>query len=148
VQDAYSKLKTVLEGKSLSTADLVRSIAEQGDRINPKSVYRLADTEEPIEKADMRVISAICQALNVGIGDILTFEEPDAIEEFPPVKQQRMDQLMATLNKLAPEELTELRTLVDEAEATARGNARRLASRKRRLQRSSSARPPLPPKGG
>jgi DNA-binding Xre family transcriptional regulator len=141
MQDAYSKLKTVLEEKSLSTADLVRTIAEQGNRINPKSIYRLADPEEPIEKADMRVISAICQALSVGIGDILTFEEPDAIEQFAAAKQARMDRLMASMNNLSSEDLVELRGLVDEAEAIARGNARRIASRKRRLQRNAVVKP-------
>jgi len=146
MQDAYSRLKIVLEGKSLSTADLVRAIADQGDRINPKSIYRLVDPEEPIEKADMRVISAICQALGLTIGDILTFEEPDVIEQFPPAKQDRMDKLMLSVNKLSAEDLAELRALVDEAEGIARGNARRLASRKRRLQRSAGARPQNTPK--
>ncbi|MGO8673520.1 MAG: helix-turn-helix domain-containing protein [Capsulimonadaceae bacterium] len=130
----------MLDSKGLTAADLVRRIADQGDRINPKSVYRLADPEETLEKVDMRVIAAVCHALDVGIGDILTFEEPTIIEQFSPGKQQRMDYLMArhqsaSLLPLTTAEMIELRGLVDEAEAVARGNARRLANRKRRLQR-------------
>lgn len=142
MQEAFSRLKSVLESKGLTAADLVRRIVDQGDRINAKSVYRLADPEETLEKVDMRVIAAICQALDVEIGDILTFEEPTIIEQFNPEKQTRMDDLMARHqggqeDPLNVEELAELRKLVDEAEAIARGNARRLANRRRRLLRAS-----------
>ena len=141
MQEAFSRLKSVLENKGLTAADLVRRIVEQGDRINAKSVYRLADPEETLEKVDMRVIAAICQALDIEIGDILTFDEPTIIEQFHPEKQARMDGLM-TRHQTAQEaplsevELVELRKLVDEAEAIARGNARRLANRRRRLMRA------------
>jgi DNA-binding Xre family transcriptional regulator len=143
MQEAFSRLKSVLDVQGLSAADLVRRIADQGDRINPKSVYRLADPEETLEKVDMRVIGAICQSLDVGIGDILTFEQPTIIEQFSAAKQGRMDGLMTRHQgvhgeALTDDELIELRTLVDEAEAVARGNARRLANRKRRLQRTAN----------
>jgi len=143
MQEAFSRLKSVLDTKGLTAADLVRRIAEQGDRVNAKSVYRLADPEETLEKVDMRVIGAICQALEVGIGDILTFEEPTIIEHFDTAKQARMDLLMTRHHvshgePLADDELRELRQLVDEAEAIARGNARRLANRKRRLLRTAN----------
>jgi len=139
MREAYSRLKVVLEQNHQTTADLVRKIAEQGDRINPKSIYRLAVAEEPIEKVDMRVIGAICQALDIGIGDIITFEEPEIIEQFSLDKQQRMDNLSARFaakDPLSAEEFGELRLLVDQAEEIARGNARRLANRRRRLLRS------------
>ena len=140
--EAYSRLKSVLDLKGLTAADLVRRIAERGDRVNAKSVYRLADPAETLEKVDMRVIAAVCQALDIGIADILTFEEPTIIEQFNPDKQARMDELMtqhrtSTSPALSTEELAELRKLVDEAELVARGNARRLASRKRKLMRST-----------
>jgi len=140
MQEAYSRLKTLLNDQGLNTADLVRKIADQGDRINPKSIYRLADPEEPLEKADMRVISAICQALGVHIGDILTFEEPGVIEEFSQDKQKRMDSLLARLDAkehIDQSEMIELRALVNEAEEVAKGNARRLANRKRRLMKTT-----------
>jgi DNA-binding Xre family transcriptional regulator len=139
MQEAYSRLKTILKDQGSSTADLVRKIAEQGDRVNPKSVYRLTDPEEPVEKADMRVIGAVCQALGIGIGDLLTFEEPDVIEQFSLEKQQMMDALLERVDakeKLQADEYKLLHELVNEAEEIARGNARRLASRKRRLLRS------------
>jgi hypothetical protein len=149
MQEAYSRLKLVLESKNLSTADLVRMIADQGDRVNPKSVYRLADPEEPLEKADMRVIGAVCQALKIGIGDVLTFDEPEVIEQFAPTKQERMDALLTRLDRgetLPGPDITELHLLVNEAEEIARGNARRLANRRRRLLRTG-AKPdrPVPP---
>src|SRR5579862_364070 len=93
--EAFSRLKNVLDQNGLTTADLVRRILEQGDRINPKSVYRLADPEEPLEKVDMRVVGAICHALDVGIGDLLTFEEPTGIEQSSAAKQARMNDLLA-----------------------------------------------------
>jgi len=147
MQEAYSRLKTVLEHDGLSTADLVRKIAEQGDRVNPKSIYRLADPEEPIEKVDMRVIGVVCHALKVGIEDILTFEEPEIIEQFSTAKQNKMDSLLARLDSgevLSQAEIGELHGLVNEAEEVARGNARRLANRRRRLLRSG-AKPGRPP---
>ena len=141
MQEAYSRLKTVLEHDGLSTADLVRKIAEQGDRVNPKSIYRLADPEEPIEKVDMRVIGVVCHALKVGIEEILTFEEPEIIEQFSAAKQNKMDSLLARLDSgevLSQAEIGELHGLVNEAEEVARGNARRLANRRRRLLRSGA----------
>ena len=146
MQEAYSRLKWVLERQGLTTADLVRRVSEQGDRINPKSLYRMADPEEPLEKVDMRVIAAVCQALGVGIGDLLTFDEPEIIEQFGAPKQQRMDTLMSRHNGAGPPltapDLAELQSLVEEAEAVARGNARRLANRRRRLLRSAKRPPP------
>lgn len=140
-QEAYSRLKTILAAQGLTTADLVRRVQDQGDRINAKSIYRLADPEEPLEKVDMRVIGCVCAALGAGIADLLTFHEPAIMEEFDRTKQDRMDALMArhndrTLKPLSGGERSELEGLIEEAEAVARGNARRLASRRRRLLRA------------
>jgi DNA-binding Xre family transcriptional regulator len=152
--EAFSRLKSVLDQKGLTTADLVRRISEQGDRINPKSVYRLADPEEPLEKVDMRVVGAICHALEVGIGELLTFEEPTGIEQFSSAKQERMNTLLARDSggqpSLSAAELEELQALVEEAEAMARRNARRLANRRRRLLRHAGKRSdkPSPDEGG
>lgn len=144
MQEAWSRLKSVLDRHGLTTADLVRRVSEQGDRVNAKSLYRLADPQEPLEKVDMRVIGAICQALAVGIGDILTFDEPTIIEEMDPTKQARMDALMIRQKGgvFAAADMAELEALVDEAEAVARGNARRLANQKRRLHRGQGRRSP------
>src|SRR5580692_11041082 len=95
MQEAFSRLKSVLERQGSTTADLVRKISESGDRVNAKSIYRLADPEEALEKVDMRVISAVCEALGIGIGDLLTFDQPTIIEQFGTAKQERMDALMA-----------------------------------------------------
>lgn len=133
----------------MTTAELARRVGETGARVNAKSLYRLADPEEPLEKVDMRVIAAVCSALSVGIGDVLTFEEPTVIEAFGAQKQARMDALMARHNSasqpLTADERAELHALVDEAERVARGNARRLANRKRRLQRGAGRQTPQKP---
>jgi|SRR5579884_2699455 len=154
--EAFSRLKTILDQRGLSTADLVRRVSEHGDRINPKSVYRLADPEAPLEKVDMRVVGAICLALDIGIGDLLTFEEPSGIEQLSPEKQVRMDTLLARHAgdpaNLSPAELDELQALIEEAEGIARRNARRLANRRRRLLRHAGKRsgknPPQNGSGG
>lgn len=139
--EAWSRLKPILDRQGLTTADLVRRVSEQGDRVNAKSLYRLADPQEPLEKVDMRVIGAVCHALHVGIGDLLTFDEPTDIEQFDAAKQARMDALL-TRHKagdtLSPTERTELQALIDEAETVARGNAHRLANRRRRLLREAN----------
>ena len=146
MQDAYSRLKFVLTARHMTTADLVRRVQEQGDRVNPKSIYRLADPEEVLEKVDMRVVGAVCQALQISLGDLLTFEEPIVMDEFSADRQARMNVLMARHHArsdgpLAPKELAELEGLVEEAEAVARGNARRLAARRRRLLREAGRLP-------
>lgn len=151
MQEAWSRLKFLLDQQHLTTADLVRRVSDQGDRVNAKSLYRLADPEEPLEKVDMRVIGAICQALHVGIGDLLTFDEPLVIEEYPASKQARMDGLLARHKggeaPLSSAERAELQALVEEAEAIALGNARRLANRRRRLVREGNRRVANPPEG-
>lgn len=141
MQEAFSRLKSALDSQNMTTADLVRRVQEQGDRVNAKSIYRLANPEEPLEKVDMRVVGAVCQALGLGIGDLLTFAEPTLVEAFEPVKQARMEALMArrmprSPDALSAEERAELEHLIEEAEAVARGNAHRLAARRRRLLRA------------
>ncbi len=142
MQDAYSRLNTLLTARHMTTADLVRRVQQQGDRVNPKSIYRLADPEEVLEKVDMRVIGAVCQALEIGLGDLLTFEEPAVMDEFSADRQARMESLMSRHHArpdgpLAPVERAELEGLVEEAETVAQANARRLASRRRRLLREA-----------
>lgn len=150
MQEAWSRLKFLLDQQHLSTADLVRRVSDQGDRVNAKSLYRLADPEEPLEKVDMRVIGAVCQALHIGIGDLLTFEEPLVIEDFDAKKQARMDTLLArhkaSDHPLTAAERTELQALVEEAETVALGNARRLANRRRRLMREGNRHAAAAPK--
>ena len=146
MQDAYSRLKFLLTTRHMTTAALVRRVQEQGDRVNPKSIYRLADPEEVLEKVDMRVVGAVCQALQVNVGDLLTFEEPVVMDEFSADRQARMNELMArhharSEEPLAPDELAELEGLVEEAETVARGNVRRLAARRRRLLREAGRLP-------
>jgi hypothetical protein len=144
LQETWSRLKTVLDRQGLSTADLVRRVSAQGNRVNAKSLYRLSDPQEPLEKVDMRVIGAVCQAVGVGIDDILTFDEPTMIEAFDAAKQVRMAALATQRSRRAGEslttaELSELQDLISEAEAVALGNARRL-TKHGRLLRSAARR--------
>lgn len=140
MQTGYSQLGSILQQQALTPADLVRRVSEQGDRVNPKSLYRLADSQEPLEKVDMRVIGAVCHALSVQIGDLLTFDTPKLIETMPSARQARLDLLAAHRHSagLTDGERDELEALLDEAEAMARGNARRLAKHSRLLRATAN----------
>ena len=136
--EAYSRLKFLLEERSLSRAELRRRVTAQERAFNVKTLYRLADPDRPIERVDLRIVGAICRLLGVGLGDLIVFAEParTALRTLPESKQQRLDALMERHNegRLAATELEELRALVEEAEEIARSNARRLAEHRRRLR--------------
>ena len=139
---AYSRLKLLLDERSLSQADLRRRVAEEERAFNVKTLYRLADPDRPLERVDLRVVGAVCRALGVGIGDLIVFAEQDTttLRELPESKQRRLDELMLGHNegRLAGDELEELRALLSEAEGIARSNARRLAGHRRHLRRTAA----------
>ena len=144
VVEAYSRLKFLLEERSLSRAELQRRITAQERGFNVKTLYRLADPDRPLERVDLRLVGAICRMLGVGLGDLIVFAEAEktTLRSLQESKQQRLDALMERHNegRLADDELGELRALVEEAEAIARSNARRLADHRRRLRGGASAR--------
>lgn len=141
---AYSRLKLLLEERSLSRADLQRSLAEREHAVDVKTLYRLADPDRSLERIDLRAVGAICRVLGVGLDELIVFAESDqaTLRSFSTSEQQRLDQLMSARNEgtLTEGELDELRALVIAAEEIARSNARRLTEHRRYLTTASSRR--------
>jgi DNA-binding Xre family transcriptional regulator len=141
--EAYSRLKFLLEERALSRAELQRRLLARERHFNAKTLYRLADPDQPLERIDLRVAGAICRVLGIGLGDLIVFAEPAAsmLETLSDRDQERLEQLMARHNEgqLAADELGELGALVERAETLARANARRLAEHRRRLRNVATA---------
>jgi DNA-binding Xre family transcriptional regulator len=142
VLEAYSRLKPLLDERGMSRAELARRIAAQDQPYNVKALYRLADPDRPLERIDLRIVGAVCRALEVGLDDLIEFAEPGrlTLRSLPEDQQQRLQDLMGRHNggQLSHEEVDELRGLVKEAEAISRGNARRLAAHRRLLKEELS----------
>jgi hypothetical protein len=136
---AYSRLKHLLTQQKLSIPELHRRIRSQGLEINIKSLYRLGDEHQPLERLDMRVAGAICQVCAVPLSDWIVFEEEDGkLRMLSTTKQARLDGLMAQNNAgaLSESERSELQALVREAEEITLTNARLLAKQRQRLDTS------------
>jgi hypothetical protein len=141
---AYSRLKGILKQQRMSIPELNRRIRASGMEVNVKSLYRLSREDHPLERLDMRVAGAICQACSVPLSDWIVFErESDPLRSLPADKQARLDRLMILNNsgQISPAERAELRTLVLEAEEITLANARILAAQRRRITPARSAAP-------
>jgi len=134
--NAYSRLKRVLKQQHLSIPELHRRIRGSGLRVNVKSLYRLSDEHQPVERLDMRVAGAICQVCAVPLSDWIVFEEDDAkLRTLAADKQACLDALMTKNNAgiLTETERDELQALVHEAEEITLANARLLVAQRQRL---------------
>jgi hypothetical protein len=128
---AYSRLRKLLGDCELSIPELHRRILGNGLRINIRSLYRLSDEEQPIERLDLRVAGAICQACAVPLTAWIVFEEEAGqLQTLAADQQDRLEFLMARNNAgpLTDREKNELQALVRAAEAITLANARILAS--------------------
>lgn len=126
---AYSRLKQVLHRRNLTIPELLRRMEQRGLHVSPKSLYRLNNTHEPLQRLDLRVAGAICQVCDVSLSELVDFEsDTGALSQLPAAKQDRLDNLMARNNngELTMAEQRELQDLVAEAEAVALRNARTL----------------------
>lgn len=133
---AYSRLKQVLSRQKLTIPELLRRIEQRGLHVNPKSLYRLSNEHQPLQRLDLRVAGAICQVCDVSLSDLVDFEsEGKTLSQLPAAKQKRLDALMAKNNegKLTVAEQQQLRELVGEAETIMLSNARILKQQHRRL---------------
>jgi hypothetical protein len=133
---AYSRLKQVLAERQLTVPRLMHQIEQQGLRVNLKSLYRLSNDRQPVERLDLRVAGVICQVCRVPLSELIVFESPrNRLRRFPGSKQRRLDFLMTKNNdgKLTKAEQYELKSLVREAEELTLENARTLASQRREL---------------
>ena len=133
---AYSQLKRVLSKRQITIPELHRLLKQSGMQVNVKSLYRLNQEHQPVERLDLRVAGAICQICKVPLSDLVTFETVTRrLRRFSSVKQRRFDVLMSknTEGTLTRTEAEELRALVREAEEMTLANARVLAKQKQRL---------------
>jgi DNA-binding Xre family transcriptional regulator len=136
---AYSRLKRVLSQKKMSVPELQRRIRQRGLNINLKSLYRLSDEQQPLERLDMRVAGAICEVCDVSLSDLIVFEtHSPTLYTLPEARQKRLDELMPRHNggELTEAELEELRGLVHEAEEITLRNARLLQQQRQRIEAS------------
>lgn len=133
---AYSQLKRILDERQLTVPELHRRIQRRGLRVNLKSLYRLSDDRQPVERLDLRVAGVICQVCDVPLSALIAFENPrPKLRRLPASRQKRLDALMANNNEgtLSRSERKELEGLVREAEEIALENARTLARQRHRL---------------
>jgi len=139
--NAYSHLKRLLKQQQLSVPELHRRMRAQGLNVNVKSLYRLSDDSQPVDRLDMRVAGAICQVCAMPLSDWIVFEETaGTLRVLPPEKQIRLDTLMTrnNLGSLTEQERDELQALVREAEEVTVVNARLLAQQRQRLEPGSA----------
>jgi hypothetical protein len=132
---AYSRLKRILKQQQLTVPELHRRLIGNGLYVNLKSLYRLNDEGQPVERLDMRVAGAICQVIAVPLSDWIVFEEESRLRTLDADQQTRLNALMEKNNagSLTAEEREELQSLVRTAEEITLNNARLLAAQQRRL---------------
>ena len=134
--NAYSRLKRLLQQQRLSVPELHRRMRRQGYQINIKSLYRLSDDNQPVERLDMRIAGAICQVCAVPLSEWIVFEEDDGrLRALAADQQERLELLMAKNNagQLTETERSELQTLVRAAEEITLANARLLVAQRRQI---------------
>src|SRR5438477_6456689 len=132
--NAYSRLKSLLKQQRISVPELHRRIRTLGFHVNVKSLYRLSNDSQPVDRLDMRVAGAICQVCAVPLSDWIVFEEEaGTLRTLAAEKQTRLNTLMTKNNAgtLTDRERDELQGLVREAEEITLANARLLAHQQR-----------------
>jgi len=134
---AYSRLKRVLSELKITVPELHRRILSRGIRVNLKSLYRLSNEHQPIERLDLRVAGAICEVCEVALSDLITFETVvENLRRLEAKKQKRLSTLMAKNNDglLTKNEREELQALVREVEDLSLQNARVLHRQRNLLE--------------
>jgi Cro/C1-type HTH DNA-binding domain len=136
---AFSHLKRVLAERNMTVLKLHRHLLRKGLRVNLKSLYRLSNDRQPLQRLDLRVAGAICQVFALPLSELIVFESPrKKLRRLAAWKQKRLDTLMAQNNEgaLTDAEEQELRALVREAEDILLDNARQLAEQREKLATS------------
>ena len=130
---AWSTLRTLLAEKNLTVADLHEKLREQGFDVNKKSLYRLT-TSHPVQKIDTAIARAICEALDVGLGDLIQFQRPRfELQHLDPRSEKELARLMDKNNegKLTEKERARFHTLLDEVQKITLYNSKMLVDQKR-----------------
>jgi hypothetical protein len=148
--EAYSHLGEVLSNLKLTIPELQRQLRGLGVAVNIKSLYRLI-SPEPLQKIDTRIVGAICQTCQVGIGDVIEFSKPQVkLQQLDAPEQKRLDQLMSKNNEgaMSQAERQELDELAGKAHKITMANARVLVAQRRAGKAGKSARNPKPARRG
>jgi DNA-binding Xre family transcriptional regulator len=133
---AWSTLRTLLAEKNLTVVDLHEKLREQGFDVNKKSLYRLA-TSRPVQKIDTAIAGAVCEALDVGLEDLIRFQKPRfELQRLNQRSEKELDRLMDKNNegKLTEKEQARFKTLLDEVQKITLYNSKMLVDQKRRRE--------------
>jgi DNA-binding Xre family transcriptional regulator len=136
---AWSTLPNLLAEKNLTVADLHHILEKRGFDVNKKSLYRLA-ASRPMQKLDTTIVRAVCEALDVGLQDLIQFQKPKfELKRLDPKSQQELDRLMDKNNQgeLTKTEQARFKALLDEVQKISLYNAKALLNQKR-LRESTS----------
>jgi DNA-binding Xre family transcriptional regulator len=136
---AYSLLPQFLLKRNYTVADLINKLRAKGESFDKKTIYRLVGSE-PMRTINSAALGAICEELQVSLGEIITFEPPAPIlKRIENRSQKRLSFLMSKNNdgKLTVAESKEFQELGRYAEELSLENARTLA-RHRTLNRQAS----------
>ena len=137
--EAYSRLQNILEERALTVPELGRRLAEQGRKVNIKSLYRLRNAHEPLRRLDLTVAGAICEVFGVDLGELVSFDRLGGrLKRLSRARQDRLDELMDANNegRLRKAERQELQSLVEETQQITLHNARLLAAQKQKVQKA------------
>jgi DNA-binding Xre family transcriptional regulator len=129
-------LPTLLAEKNLTVADLHQILQKRGFDVNKKSLYRLA-ASQPVQKLDTAIVRAVCEALDIGLQDLIQFQKPKfELKHLDPQSQKELDRLMDKNNEgeLTKNEQARFKALLDEVQKISLYNAKTLVSQKRRRE--------------
>jgi DNA-binding Xre family transcriptional regulator len=126
---AYSRLSRILTTHRFTVADLCKRLTEKGVPFDRKTVYRLAGFK-PMQTINAPILGAVCEELNIGVGDVIAWEpsKPE-LHRIDEKTQERLTFLMGRSNEgqLTDGEAREFAELGDYAEKLSLENARILA---------------------
>jgi DNA-binding Xre family transcriptional regulator len=144
MQRAYSRLAFLLSERSLSHGELRRRLLSRGIALSAKSLSRLTNIDEPLERIDLRLLGEICALLGIGLSELITFADTPTtdIESLSAADQRRLDELLdrnagGTLGALG---MQELRALVERADEISRQKTRRLVEHRQHIARAGDKR--------
>jgi DNA-binding Xre family transcriptional regulator len=129
---AWSMLRTLLAEKNLTVAALHAKLHDKGFDVNKKSLYRLT-TSRPIQKIDVAIVKSICEALNVGLEDLIQFQKPKfELRRLEPKIERELHQLMDKNNAgaLTKKEQARYRALLDKVQKITLYNSQMLMDQK------------------
>ena len=130
---AWSTLPNLLAEKNLTVADLHQILQKRGFAVNKKSLYRLA-ASQPVQKLDATIVRAVCEALDVGLQDLIQFQKPKfELKRLDPRSERELDRLMDKNNEgeLTKSEQARFKALLDEAQRISLYNSKALLNQKR-----------------